>query len=79
MLGMLSDRLHERGYMVRVRVRFPRACFDGPAYASGLARTTSGTASATGVRSAREEHGVALSSSGVTCPRWWAAGVAHST
>jgi hypothetical protein len=47
MLDMLLDRLHERGIdLYMVRVRFPGACFDGPAYASGLARTTSGTATA---------------------------------
>jgi hypothetical protein len=49
MLGMLLDRLHERGIdLYMVRVRFPGACIDGPAYTSGLARTRSGTASARG-------------------------------
>jgi hypothetical protein len=74
MLGMLLDRLHERGIaLYMVRVRSSGACFDGPAHASGMARTTSGTALARGPfrpRGARSEVGNewALSSSGVGPP-----------
>jgi hypothetical protein len=61
MLGMLLDRIHERGDRPpHGRVRSSGARFDGWAHASGLARTTSDTASARGPlrpRGARSEVG----------------------
>ena len=71
---MLLDRIHERGDRPpHGRVRSSGARFDRQAHASGLARTTSGTASARGPlrpRGARSEVGNewVLSCSGVGPP-----------